>query len=406
MNRLFNTLFTTLRARMTRIWTKIRFLTNPTYWHAQIFSRIRRSLYRLFDVKPRHKRDYYSMARWLVSRRLAFAIVVALAILCAWYITTVYPNLTEGSGGVPVRTFKYDSVVLKFYEGKVRILAEEEYVAYEGWVGEGESVGSGKLFDIDGNLVYEGNFTDSMFNGTGTSFYPTGITQYEGNFVDNLYQGTGAYYHPTGSLSYEGAYVGGLRHGIGTLYNAAGAEIFTGNFQKDALVYSEFLAKAAADVAGMYTGESMLYVADGETCVAMEEISAVYTLGDGVESLDQEWTLDGIYVMESSLEVQGQQLSSVSEVTSALGEPSYYGTAYVTLAEAVSLNLLAEDGVQNMPSVEMSYTQDFVDLATVSDYEDSVKVYIYSYESDGLVYTLYTSEAGVESFSMYAITLA
>ncbi|MEG0941588.1 MAG: hypothetical protein RSE64_06785, partial [Oscillospiraceae bacterium] len=229
MNKLFSTLLSSLKAKVQPLVTKLRFLTTPAFWTTTIFTKIRQFFTKLLDIKPKHKKDYYTIGRWLVSKRLAFAMVVALGVVCAIFISINLPHKTvEGASAFP--TYKYNAIPLKFKEETVNILAHDGHLAYTGQVKKGEVIGEGTLFYPEGAKLYEGSFAGDKFNGKGQTYYPQGGLCYAGDFVDNLFQGKGSFYHPTGTVEYMGDYLAGLRSGQGELYNASGAKIFTGTF--------------------------------------------------------------------------------------------------------------------------------------------------------------------------------
>ena len=406
MNKLFSTLLSSLRAKFTSLVTKLRMLTSPAFLQAQVFTRIRQWFVKLFDVRPRDKKDYYSIFRWMVSKRLAFSVVVVLGVLCLWYITSMLPAHTAGAGGTTVRTYKYNAIPLKFYSGSVRILAADGHLAYVGQVEDAQCAGNGILYDRDGNMVYEGEFADSMYNGSGTTYYPDGTVEYTGAFTDNLYNGQGSYYRSTGILEYVGEHVMGARSGQGTLYNSAGNPIFTGTFQKNEIVYSEFLEKDTSAVAQMYTGRSVIYSTDSEYCVSMPEINAVYSVADGANALEEGWTVDGVFVLSDTFPAEGDSYTSINQITAAFGQPDYFGTTWVNLSEAVAANLLADEDEELLGRVTMSLSASFDDVYTVNSYDEDFQLYIYTYERSGLLYTFYCTGSGMDSFVMYAIELA
>ncbi|MBM6924796.1 hypothetical protein [Pseudoflavonifractor phocaeensis] len=407
MNKLFSTLFSSLRAKFTSLWTRLRLWVSPTFWRTRVFTWLRRAFSTLFDVRPKHKKDYYVLLNWMVSKRLAFAIVVVLGVLCVWFILSMLPTpASAGNTGVTINTYRYNSIPLKFQNGTVRILAADGHLAYVGQVQDAKCEGAGTLYDKDGNTVYEGAFSDNMYNGTGTTYYADGTVQYTGNFTDNLYNGVGKYFRPTGVLEYEGDYVTGVRSGKGTLYNSTGSSIFTGSFQKDQIVFGELVDKATTDVAQMYTGVSQVYSSSSEYCVYMEEIGAVYAVADGTAALDDSWNVTGVYVLGSSALIEGEIYSSINRITQVLGDPDYSGTAWVDLAEAVCVNQLVQQEADTVEAVDMEIASSYEGVYTVSDYDRDGELYIYSYQRDGLLYTFYCTGAGIDQFFMYAIQTA
>lgn len=74
-NNLFSVLLSTIKSKITPIVTKLKYWLSPAFWQAKVLTKLREFLSRIFAVKPRHKRDYYGFFGWLVSRRLAHAVV-------------------------------------------------------------------------------------------------------------------------------------------------------------------------------------------------------------------------------------------------------------------------------------------------------------------------------------------
>lgn len=409
MNSLFSTLISTIKSKFIALWTKFLLFKNPTYWQTQVFTKVRQNLNKLFNIRPRHKKDYYTILRWMVSKKLAFSMVVILGILCLYFIyltlpNSVFPSSDGDDATASVRTYKYTSIPLKFYEGQVSILGEGNYVAYTGQVSDGYCNGIGTLFDKDGIKVYTGEFANSMFNGQGIEYYTDDLPRYEGTFVDNIYQGDGIAYRSTGTMEYQGQFMAGARSGAGTLYNASSNAIFTGDFLMNDIVYSAFLGKSTTQVATMYTGITQVYSTNYEYSVSMDEIDAVYSLASGANALDEAWIVDGIYVLHDSFPVEGRSLTSINELTSYFGHaPDYYGTAWVNLSETVSANLLAQENANLLGRVDISTTSTFDNVFTVDSYDQDYQVYIYTYELQGLLYTFYATGSGTDNFVMYAI---
>ncbi len=405
MNKLFSTLLSAIRARFTSLWTKLRLWTSPVFWRAKVFTKIRQFFNRLFDVRPRHRKDYYPFFQWLVSKRLAFAIVVVLGIVCTFYLYTTLPKGFFTGGTAAIRTYRYNAIPLKFYAGTVRILAGDGHVAYVGEVEKAHCTGQGTLYNKEGGKVYEGAFDDDMYNGQGTLYYPEGAVQYNGTFVNNLFQGQGSYFRSNGTAEYVGAYEAGLRNGAGTLYNAASTPIFSGAFQNDQIVYGQFLGKSTADVAQMYTGRTTTYSGGGEYAASMDEIGAVYSASGGGSTLDGNWTVNSIYVLSNALPVDGGELTTINQLSAYFGQPDYYGVSPVTLPEAVAINLLDRRSDSPLGTVSITSSAAFDQVYTVSQYDKSYEVYIYTYLKDGLLYTFYTTGAGQDRFLMYAVEL-
>jgi hypothetical protein len=407
LRKLFNTLFSAARAKITPLWTKLRFITSPSWWRTKGITKLRQAFTKLFDIRPKHRKDYYSIGRWLVSKRLAFALVIALAVLGLFYIFVMSPSalLKEGDG-VSIRTYRYNAAPLKFYSGTVRILAKSKYVAYIGNVDGGEVTGDGTLYARDGHVVYEGSFDNCMYNGAGRLYYPSGVLEYAGSFTDNLYNGAGSFFRENGVVEYVGEYTAGARSGTGTLYNSGGNPVFTGSFRQDKIVFGEFLGKTTQDAAGMYTGIQDIYSTDSEYCVDMKEIGAAYAVRSGAKSLDDSWIITNVYVMGRSISVGGAELATVNELTAQLGTPIYLGSTWVDLSEAVMVNDSIEAGNTDLPAVSIDAVSTFDGVYNVKSYDTGFELYIYVYSYDGIIYTFYSDGSSSTGFFMYSLELA
>lgn len=406
MKGLLNILITSIRAKIMPIWTKVRMWSSPGFFKAQVLTKIREFFTRLLDIRPKHKRDYYSVFYWLVSKRLAFALVVALAFLSAAYIASILPSdfLSGTGGGTP--TYKYRSIPLKFHSGPVKILARSGYVAYEGQVKDGAANGEGVLYGAQGNTVYVGEFANNMYNGTGTLYYPHGGAQYEGSFTDNLFHGEGKYYRDNGILEYSGSYVNDARSGLGTLHNSVGKPVFHGNFLNSEIVYPDFLDRPTQDVSALYQGETVVYRSDAEYCVSMPEIDAVYSVKDGSNTLENEWTVDRIYVMRNAVSIGETRCENVRQLLSEFGEPLYFGAAWVNLPEVIAWNELSKDLPDRVERINVIAEQGLENVYSVSSYDQNFQIYLYTFEKNGLLYTFYFNGAGESEFIMYAIEKA
>lgn len=405
MKNLLNMLFSSARAKIMPLWIKLRMWTSPAFLRSKVLIKVREFFSKLVDVRPRDKRDYYPIFRWLVSKRLAFALVVALGLVSVLYITKMLPdNFTKDSGGVP--TYKYRAVPLKFHTGTVNILAKDGHVAYTGEVDGGAASGQGTLYAADGSTVYEGQFENSMYNGEGTLYYPNGSPKYVGSFTDNEYNGTGSSYRSNGVLEYSGDYVAGVRTGSGTLYNSVGSKVFQGSFLGGEIVYHDFLNRPTSEVPELYSGETAVYQSNEEYCVTMPEIDAVYAVKDGSNTLENEWTVDRVYVLHGSVPLESGTCTTLRQLMAAMGEPLYFGTAWVDLPEAVAWDLVAEEQPDRMDQVRIESTASFENVFSVSDYDRDFQMYLYTFEQSGLLYTFYFTGAGESEFVMYAIEKA
>ena len=406
MNKIWTTLLSTVQSKITPLWTRIRLWTTRAYWENRGITTLRQFFSKLFNIRPRDKTDYYPFLSWLVSKRLAFALVVLIGLVSLFYIFVFSPvSSTIFSESATVPTFRYNSIPLKFYNGQAQILAADGHLAYVGSVQDAAAGGNGKLYRADGSLLYSGEFSDSKYNGQGSLFYQDGVLRYVGGFVDNLFEGEGQLYRQSGVLEYEGGFLKGQKSGAGILYNSGGNTIFTGNFLADRLIYSEFLGKTTAQVATMYTGSTSVYSSSTEHCVSMDEINAVYTADDGSDTLSEEWVLTEVLVEDSVFPTTQGEISSINELTGYFGDPVYLGYTWPTLTGAVAVRAMSEAGKGRFADIDMEMTSSLRDVHSVSSYDKNYEFYIYVYEMDGLTYTFYC-DSSTSPFSMYSITMS
>lgn len=405
MRNLFRLLLASARAKVMPLWIKLRMWTSPAFLKAQVLVRIREFFSKLLDVRPRNKRDYYPVFHWLVSKRLAFALAIGVGLVSVLYISAMVPvGLWKSGGGVP--TYRYRSIPLKFHQGTVNILGKGGYVAYTGEVKDGAANGQGTLYDANGSTVYSGEFADSMYNGQGTLYYPNGSPHYVGGFTDNEYNGTGSSYRPNGTMEYSGDYAGGDRTGSGTLYDGVGSPVFQGSFVRGEIVYHDFLTRPTSQVPELYSGDSQVYQSDREYCVTMPDIDAVYAVKDGSNTLDNQWTVDRVYVLRRSVPLEDGACSNLRELTEAMGQPLYFGTAWVNLPEAVAWNQAARKDPDHMTKIQIDAAAGLEDVFDVSGYDQDFQIYIYTFRQNELLYTFYFTGAGESEFVMYAIEKA
>jgi len=288
----------------------------------------------------------------------------------------------------------------------VNILGNGGYLAYSGAVEKGVASGQGVLYDRNGETVYEGQFADSKYNGQGTLYYTGGTPRYTGGFQNNLFHGMGQYFWTSGALQYKGDYVSGLRSGKGTLYNSVGSKIFQGSFLADEIVYYDFLDRTTEETSELYSGELRVYQSEEEYCVAMPEISAVYAVKDGSNTLEEEWKVDRILVLKDAITIDGEPCSTVSQLQNLMGKPLYFGTVWVNLAETVSWNMLAEEYPELVIPVKISSEMGFENVFDVSGYDRDRQLYLYTFEHSGVLYSFYFAGAGESEFLMYAMEKA
>jgi antitoxin component YwqK of YwqJK toxin-antitoxin module len=424
MGGFFGTLLNTLQSRFLGIVTRIRVLLSPTWWMPKGGVARREFYTRIHDFKPRNANDYYPVLRWMISKRLAFALVIVIGVASLYYILVLSPAAAGGkaAGNVSLPVYRYNSLAIRFFNGVCRVKARGDYVAYEGAVEKGMVKGDGRLFDRSGNVVYDGAFDRNMYNGKGKLYHPNGRLKYEGDFVNNEMSGTGKLFTSSGALQYEGNFLNDRKNGAGSLYNSAANEIYRGNFVLDRIAYAEFVGKTAEEASAMYTGALDIYVSDAESVLYMKEIRAVCTVTNGEDDLEGEGKVTGVIVLENGFPRDGATYAKMSEIEALFGGPDYTGYTYCMLPDAVALNALALAGAGAGPGADANPTataiagadaavatiaidaQDLFDgVYRVDDYDMNAEVYIYACKADDVLYTFYCAGPGEEGFLMYSI---
>ena len=138
---LFQVLFGTIKSKFASIVSRIKLWTSWSYLRTRITNLIKDFFYKLLDVRPKNKNDYYTMFGWMVSKRLAYFIIVMIGVLSLWYITAttnIFSSIGTTGG---LRTYKYNSVLLRLANNKVRIKGRSDYIAYVGDVSKGYVTG-------------------------------------------------------------------------------------------------------------------------------------------------------------------------------------------------------------------------------------------------------------------------
>lgn len=400
---LFQSFFTALKSRFSSLVSKIRLFFNWNFLKTQIFTRIRNFFIMLLDVRPKHKRDYYSVGRWLVSKRLVFLIVIVIGLLSLWYVVANVSSM-KNEGGKVAKTYYYNNALLRFAKGNVRIKAKSGYIAYEGDVKDGFVTGNGTLYNKNGGLVYKGAFSENKFQGQGTDYYENGAMRYSGNFTNNLYYGSGKFYRSDGSLEYSGEFEEGMKNGAGELYDTASSMVYTGNFSYDSIVYSDLLGVTTEEVSEKYKGKRIVYNDNDYFAVMMPDISAMYIGNPSNDSLDGKMTTKSIYVLKDYFSFGKSKAVTIEEVRQLLGGETYQGNSEVIMPEAVAINYLNDisRGQVMKGSVEISQTKTLDDVFTVNSFDKTYEVYLYSFEKGGLRYDFVTADRD-GGFAFYSI---
>lgn len=404
MRQFWNTIVQIVRLRLNRILVGIQRLSSPAYLFQVFLRRVGSFFNRLLDIKPKHRKDYYTIFGWMVSRRLVNLLLILAGIGCIFYLSVTRPVGNSSESGTGSSVYKYSSIPLRFVDGEVKIKAKGGYIAYEGHVSKGYANGTGKLYDKEGGLVYDGEFAQNKYSGTGTLYYPSGQKEYTGEFSNNLFEGTGTQYRESGARLYEGAFSEGMKEGEGTLYGASDNQVFKGNFHLDEIIYTQLLQKNAEELGSLYTGSQIIYQ-NGDTsenAVVLSDVDVIYDSKDTSTSVDDTMKSDVLCVAKSSFVYGSQKIDTIEGLTEVLGEPEYEGNSYMTFLEAVGISWLQNHGKAMEIDTGLNIESVFDEVNTVKSYEKETSLYLHTYEVGEQTYT-FVSQDKTGSFFMYEI---
>ena len=399
MVNLLKVLFSAIKAKIVPLWTRFKLFTNKTFLQSRVITVIRKFFVKIFNVKPRDKKDYFTFRRWMVSRRLCYAITLALGILSLYFIFVIAKPFGSKSGSSDgYKVYKYNSQLLKLQDGNVKIKAKGGYIAYVGAVKKGYCEGEGSLYNKSGSLVYQGNFSESKYSGKGTLYYASGQAKYIGEFENNLFNGEGTYYRSNGSKEYVGEFVNGKKQGTGSLCDTGNNTVFTGLFSNDSLVYSQILGKKPSEISSdMYFGSNVIYTYGDQNFIHMADINAMYVNSNSDTSIEEEGNIELMYVLDDSFTYGENVITDIESLTATFGQPDFQGNSYLTVADALAVHLLEESGSDKLGNYSSSLEHEalYDEYQEITSYNASQETYIYRYNVDGITYEFYfTSKYG------------
>lgn len=399
---IFEVAINAARSKVSPFFVKIKMWTKPSYVKNKFLAKSRNFFMKVFDVRPKNEEDYYPLGWFLVSKRLAFAVVLLTIIICTYFLWITKP--LNGSLNSSYKAYRYNSFWLQLAQGKVQILGKSGYTAYVGDVDGGVVTGMGTLYSPKGSMVYQGAFSENKYNGEGVLYYSNQNIKYSGQFVDNQFSGTGKEYREDGSLLYEGNFLKNEKSGEGVLYDSGGKPVFSGRFLNDEVDYKSLLGESTQDAAKQYTGQRLVMEDDTVHCVYLKDISAAYFSKDGSDSLDEERTIASVYVLRSEIPLEGNICSNITEIKEILGEPVYEGNTSLILEDELALNLMIEQEKKQalFGQADVKTTQLYSDVAQIDSYEKDYLAYLYVFEKDDVTYQFFCTDAD-STFSFYSL---
>lgn len=405
MKSVLNTFLNVIKAKLSKFSTYIKLYTDPKFIKNKVLLKIKDFFLNLLNVKPKNKDDYYTVFRWMISKKLVFLITIFLGVVSITFIIAMKPMNIMGnfqSDEASILTYRYDSLPLRYHTGQVKILGKADYLAYMGEVKDGVVKGKGKLFNKEKCLVYEGEFDNNMYNGIGKRFYENQSIWYEGEFVDNEFSGNGILYRENGTKEYEGNFQNGEMNGSGKLFDESGNQLIEGNFLDNNLNYNEFLGKTTQELSQIYTGKIIVYTDNVEFGIAMPAIDVVYDTTASENAVDETYTVQQVFIVKDKIKINNKELSNIDEIKAYFGEPIYEGNTNLIFMECVTVNLLIDLGNTELEAIEMKSDLPFSDVVNVTYYDKAKEIYIYTFKDNGLLYTFYSTNRNGD-FSFYSM---
>lgn len=254
---------------------RIQRMFNVNILTAKLIPPLTKKVKSLVTLKPQSPRDYFSVGRYWVYKKLFLFLILLLCAAVFLYFSMfapkVTPQPTQPEQVKTTVTFDFDDMALADYTGVANIRAADGSVVYVGDVVAGVCTGNGTLRDRKGRLVYEGGFENNQYSGQGVRYRPSGNILYEGGFEKNQYSGEGVLYAEDGrTVLYAGGFKAGLREGTGKAYNESGTLLYEGEFAEDLYHGSgtEYYENGIIAYTGQFfrgepQGEGTLYSAQG-----------------------------------------------------------------------------------------------------------------------------------------------
>lgn len=397
-NNLFRYIFDNLNRRYMQKFSKFK-LRNVK---SRVSASFKKFLTRFMDFKPKDENDYYSVGKWLVSKRLALFIVLLVGFSSLFYVFFISPVTFIRTSSDGIRIYKYNAIALRYVTGEVKIKSKKGDIAYIGNVSNGKANGDGKLYYENGNLMYEGDFVNNEYTGDGIEYYENGITKGSGVYKDNLLNGEGISFRENGSREYSGSFKDGKADGECEYYDSSSNLVYKGNFIKGHLIYTDLLGKSAEEISQSYSGKRLVYYDDDSFIVVLPGIEAAYGGPSSQNPLENSITAVNTYVMQSELFIAGEIRTNIEDIKKVLGEPVYEGNTYLNMAETVTLsNDISAMENLNL-DLKMNLRSSVDNVYNVIDYSKTQLIYIYTFEYEGVQYTFYCNDKN-GGFEMYMI---
>ena len=111
----------------------------------------------------------------------------------------------------------------------------------------------------------------------------------------------------------------------------------------------------------------------------------MYRIDQMQTSVEDEPVISQVYVLNSEL-IYGQTvISSLDDLTKVMGEPEFQGNTYITLPEAVAVELINQKGNPLNIDTQLETAAVYDEVQTVKSYRTMSEIYLYVYQTDDLI---------------------
>ena len=347
--------------------------------------------------KPKSLKEYYSIGRFMISKRLGNILFTLAVLLSIWFIITNFiPNLRlkrkESALGpnVEAKSYFYDAHKLKNYNGMVRVFSKKSKALFEGSLTNGIANGPGVLYDKNGIVIFRGNFENNRFNGEGTTYYADGTPHYIGEFLDNIYSGSGELRSKNGQPHYIGSFIAGLKNGRGTLYNDSGNAIFDGMFINDMPNLSSYIGASIANISNVFLGEKLLYNSDNKIMINYPEVDCILVADKKQNSVDEVGTVRKIFIMAPSYYPGTSAEDNRLDLGNTLPHNFLNGFTNVCDEEMSVIDVMRQKGIRSFKGYKSIEKEAITDEAfNLKESMSDDEFYISKYRINGFIYTFY-----------------
>lgn len=347
--------------------------------------------------KPKSLKEYYSIGRFMISKRLGNILFTLAVLLSIWFIITNFiPNLRlkrkESALGpnVEAKSYFYDAHKLKNYNGMVRVFSKKSKALFEGSLTNGIANGPGVLYDKNGIVIFRGNFENNRFNGEGTIYYADGTPHYIGEFLDNIYSGSGELRSKNGQPHYIGSFIAGLKNGRGTLYNDSGNAIFDGMFTNDMPNLSSYIGASIANISNVFLGEKLLYNSDNKIMISYPEVDCILVADKKENSADEVGTVRKIFIMAPSYYPGTSAEDNRLDLGNTLPHNFLNGFTNVCDEEMSVIDVMRQKGIRSFKGYKSIEKEAITDEAfNLKESMSDDEFYISKYRINGFIYTFY-----------------